>query len=285
MFELTSTAALTFAVFEIVPQLADEVVALSVIVFVPLGVPGVIVPKLQVSVPLLCVQLPASGPVTVQVKPLGSASVKVTLVEAALPPAVTTMVKLIGAPGRTLGVVVVFMTLTSGQFTVTVAVELSLLRLTSTVALTFAVLEMGPQLADEVVALSVIVLVPLGVPGVIVPKLQVSVVPPATGEAGKQAPASGPLTVQLRPAGKVSVKTTLVEVTFPPAVTVMLNLAVAPAAMVGVLVVLRTLMSGLWIAVTVTDAVFELTGVVPKKPCPWAVLVTEPLSRSAWVMV
>ena len=48
---------------------------------------------------------------------------------------------------------------------------------------------MAGQFAAEVVAVSVMVLVAFGA---MVPKAQVSVVPPATGEAGEQLPASGP---------------------------------------------------------------------------------------------
>jgi hypothetical protein len=88
--------------------------------------------------------------------------------------------------------------------------------LASTAALTVAVLAIDGQLALLVVAVSVMVLV---LPTVIVPKLQVSVVPPETGEAGEQEAALGPPTVQVRPLGNVSVSTTLVELAVPPAVT------------------------------------------------------------------
>ena len=47
-------------------------------------------------------------------------------------------------------------------------------------------------------------------------------VPPATGEAGKQVLASAPVTVQVSPAGSVSVNVTLFEFPVPPAVTVTL---------------------------------------------------------------
>jgi hypothetical protein len=82
---------------------------------------------------------------------------------------------------------------------------------------TDAVLVIDGQFALLVVAVSVMLLL---VPGAIVPKLQVSVVPPATGEAGEQDAASGPATVQLRPLGNGSVSTTFVELLVPPAVTV-----------------------------------------------------------------
>src|SRR5439155_1105043 len=94
----------------------------------------------------------------------------------------------------------------------------------SLVEATLAVLLMSvPQsLAVLVVVVKVMVRVLLGGIGLTVPKLQVSRVPPATGEAGVQLPASGPPTVQLCPLGKVSVSTTLVESPVPLAVTVML---------------------------------------------------------------
>ena len=84
--------------------------------------------------------------------------------------------------------------------------------------ITDAVLLIDGQFALLVVAVSVMLLL---VPGAIVPKLQVSVVPPATGEAGQHEAASGPPTVQLRPFGSGSVSTTFVELLVPFAVTVM----------------------------------------------------------------
>ena len=84
--------------------------------------------------------------------------------------------------------------------------------------LTAAVLLMAGQFPAEVVAVRVMDFVACGA---IVPKLQVSVVPPATGEAGKQLPPSVPPTVQVSPAGNESVRTTLVELAGPLAVTVM----------------------------------------------------------------
>ena len=56
-----------------------------------------------------------------------------------------------------------------------------------------AVFSMDPQLAVVVTAVRVIVRADAGMS---VPKLQVSLVPPATGDCGTQAPASGPPTVQ-----------------------------------------------------------------------------------------
>ncbi len=67
---------------------------------------------------------------------------------------------------------------------------------------TTAVLSMNPQWAVVVTAVNVMVRAD---PGMSVPKLHVSVVPPATGDAGTQAPASAPPTVQVKPIGSVSV--------------------------------------------------------------------------------
>ena len=118
------------------------------------------------------------------------------------------------------GVVVVLMTLTSAaQLTaIATAPEVLLVELLSTPALTPAVLVMPGQFEIDVVAVSVIVLVAFLA---IVPKAQVSVFPPAMGELGEQAPASGPDTVQLRPLGRTSARATWVELAGPLAVTVM----------------------------------------------------------------
>src|SRR5262245_11080030 len=85
--------------------------------------------------------------------------------------------------------------------------------------LTVAAFTTSPQANVVVAAVSVMFRVAMGPSA---PKLQVKVVPPATGEAGKQAPALGPPMVQLRLAGNVSVSTTSFEVPVPLAVTVRL---------------------------------------------------------------
>src|SRR5262245_42950660 len=79
--------------------------------------------------------------------------------------------------------------------------ELLLEELVSPELLTVAVFLIVPQLAAVVAAVSVMVLV---APAATVPKSQVNVIPPATGELGEQAAASGPPTVQSRPEGSVS---------------------------------------------------------------------------------
>ena len=118
------------------------------------------------------------------------------------------------------GVVVVLMTLTSAAQLTAIATgpEVLLLALVSASALTVAVLVMAGQLALDVVAVRVIVLVAFLA---IVPKSQVSVFPPAIGEVGEQLALSVPPTVQVRPAGSTSVRTTWVELAGPLAVTVM----------------------------------------------------------------
>ena len=97
-----------------------------------------------------------------------------------------------------MGVVVVLTTLTSGaQFTVIfTGPEVLLPELVSPSELTVAVLLMAGQVPAEVVAVRVMDFVACAA---MVPKLQVSVVPPATGEAGEQLPAFVPATVQVRP--------------------------------------------------------------------------------------
>ena len=67
-------------------------------------------------------------------------------------------------------------------------------------------------------------------PWAIVPKLHVSVVPPATsGPGGKQNGAPDPPTVHVSPLGNVSVSTTVFALPGPLFVTTMVNVAVSPA--------------------------------------------------------
>src|SRR5262249_32724533 len=86
----------------------------------------------------------------------------------------------------------------------------------SSASVTEAVLLIVPQLAVPVTAVTVM---SLASPRASVPQRQVRGVPPATAEVGEQAAASGPDTVQVSPAGSVSVRTTFVEFPVPPAVT------------------------------------------------------------------
>ena len=108
---------------------------------------------------------------------------------------------------------------THTQFTVIfTGPDVLLLALVSASELTVAVLLMAGHVAAGVVAVRVMDFVACGA---MVPKLQVSVVPPATGEAGEQFALSVPPTVQVSPAGNASVRTTWVELAVPMAVTVM----------------------------------------------------------------
>jgi hypothetical protein len=111
-----------------------------------------------------------------------------------------------------------FATDTSGwQFTVMVAEALLLFVLVSPVAETVAVLLIDGQSPPVVARLSVTVRVE---PLVIVPKLQLS-----TPAAMEHCAAFAPPSVQV-PAGSVSLTVTLLELPVPPAVTVIVNVAV-----------------------------------------------------------
>src|SRR5439155_305561 len=119
----------------------------------------------------------------------------------------------------------VLTTPTLGQFTAMVAaVELLSAATVSLVELTLAVLLMSvPQsLAVLVVVVKVMVRVLVGGVGLTVPKLQVSRVPPATGEAGVQLASLDPPTLQLSPLPYTTLFRSLVESPVPLAVTVML---------------------------------------------------------------
>jgi len=257
--ELVSTVALTCAVL-LIPEAQSAAVVDAVRVMV-LVVPAAIVPKLQVRVVPPGTgeageQAAALGPPTVQLRVAGpgSTSVSVTLVELPVPPAVTTTVKLTGSPAVMGELAAVLLTDTSGQFTVTEAVELLLPKVASTFAVTCAVLVIPEaQSAAVLDAVRVMVLV---VPTAIVPKLQVSVVPPATGEVGKQADAFAPPTVQLRVAGpgSTSVSVTLLELPGPLAVTTTVKLTGSPAVIGELAAVLLTDTSGSAGGVTVSGS-------------------------------
>jgi hypothetical protein len=220
LLAVVSVSELTVAVLLIAGQFPVEVVAVSVMDLVACGA---IVPKLQVSVVPPATgeageQLPPSVPPTVQVSPAGNASVRTTLVELAGPLAVTVMPYVAWPPAVTMGVMAVLMTLTSAaQFTVILTgPDVLLLGFVSASELTVAVLLMAGQAPVEVVAVRVMDFVACGA---MVPKLQISVVPPTTGEAGEQLALSVPPTVQVSPAGNESVNTTFVESLDPLAVT------------------------------------------------------------------
>jgi hypothetical protein len=115
-------------------------------------------------------------------------------------------------PATTTGVLVVLVTDTSGQLIVMLTgPDMLLPALVSTAALTLAVFEIEPQLCAVVVAVSVTFRV---APCATEPKPHVR-----TPLLIEHAPASDPPTVQLSPAGRESVSTTLFEAPGPPAVT------------------------------------------------------------------
>ena len=89
LLALVSRSELTVAVLAIDGQLVWLDVALRVIVRV---LPGERVPKLQVRTPaVIAVHDPAFAPPTVQVRPVGTVSWRVTFVELPVPAAVTVM--------------------------------------------------------------------------------------------------------------------------------------------------------------------------------------------------
>jgi hypothetical protein len=209
-----STLALTVAVFEIgAGQSVGVVVRLRVIVF---DVLEPMLPKLHVRTPAAMLQLAASAPPTVQV-PEGSVSLSVTLTDPPMPPAVTVIVKIAVAPTLS-GPLPVFVTETSGwQLTVMVAEALLLLVFVSPVALTVAVFAIDGQSPPTVARLKVTT---FDVLDAIVPKLQES-----TPAAMLQLAASAPPRVHV-PEGSVSDRVTLLDAPVPPALTVIVNIAV-----------------------------------------------------------
>src|SRR5688572_27712459 len=204
---LASTAAETVAVLLMLGQSPATVVRLSVTVRV---LPLVSVPKLQLRVPAVIEQEPASVPPRVQV-PAGSVSLTVTDVESPVPPALTRMVKVAVPPALT-AALPVFWIETSGQFTVMVVGPAVLLP--SLVVVALALLLTVPQLAAVVGELRCTLALPAGA---IEPKLQVRT--PAVIEQ----PSTAGEIVQLVPAlvGRVSVTVTPVAVPVPLLVAVM----------------------------------------------------------------
>ena len=84
--------------------------------------------------------------------------------------------------------------------------------LASALELTAAVLLMAPQFAADVTALSVML---FAAPFARAPKPHVNTVPPGTGDETPQSAAFAPPTIQVRPAGSVSVMTTLFAIPVP----------------------------------------------------------------------
>jgi hypothetical protein len=213
LFVFVSPVALTVTVFAIDGQSPPVVARLRVTTF---DVPEAMLPKLQVRVPAAMLQLAALAPPRVHV-PEGSVSERVTLLEVPVPPAVTVIVKVAVVPAVS-GPFPVFVTVTSGwQFTVMVAVELLFVVFVSPVALTVAVFEIDGQSPPTVARLRVTTFV---VPLAIVPKLQVRM-PAAIPQLAALAPPSVHV-----PAGSVSERFTLLEGPVPPALTVIVKVAV-----------------------------------------------------------
>jgi len=236
---------------------------------------GARLPKLQESVPVAIVQ-PASEPaasIVHDVPPfVGSVSVTETPVAVPTPLFVTVMRNPIGWPAFTVAASAVLVTTTSPHRTATVAVELLLLVLLSTVAATVAVFETPVAQSDLlVVAVRVMVFV---VPDAIVPNVHVRT---AAAGFGEHADASAPLTSQLRPVPlRSSVRTTPVELPVPPAVTTMSKIAADPASTDVARALLLIETSG---QLTVTDAV---TGPALSAPAVTpALLLTVPQVAAA----
>ena len=193
LLELVSPSELTVAVLLMAGQFAAEVVAVRVMDFVACGA---MVPKLHVSVVPPATgeageQLPAVRPPDRPGEPGGQRVRQDDVGGAGGPIGRHRDAVLAWPPAVTMGVVVVLTTLTSAaQFTVIfTGPDVLLLELVSASELTVAVLLMAGQFAAEVVAVRVMDFVACGA---MVPKLQVSVVPPATGEAGEQLASSVP---------------------------------------------------------------------------------------------
>jgi hypothetical protein len=212
---------------------------------------GARLPKLQESVPVAIVH-PASEPaasIVHEVPPFaGSVSDTVTPVAVPTPSFVTVMRNPIGWPAFTVPASAVFVTTRSPHLTPSVAVEMLLVALLSTVAVTVAVFESPVE--HWVLLVVAVRVMDFVVPEAIVPNAQVS-----TAEAGfgEHADASAPLTAQLRLVPlRSSVRTTPVELPDPPAVTVMSKIAAEPASTDAARALLLMETSGQF---TATDAV------------------------------
>jgi len=176
-------------------------------------------PKLQVRTPVAMLQLAASVPPRVHA-PAGSVSVTVTLLEGPVPPALTVMVKVAVSPALTAELPDFTIETSGAQVTVMVAEALLLLVFVSPVALTVAVFAIDGQSPPVVARLKVTT---FDVPEAMEPKVQLRA--PA---AMLQLAASAPPSVHV-PAGSVSERVTLLEGPVPPAVTVIVKVAVVPA--------------------------------------------------------
>ena len=182
------------------------------------------------------VSLPAAS--TDQLVPavVGRVSDTVALVAVPAPLLVAVITKPIGWPAATVPLSAVLARLIAPQFTVWFAELVLLSRLASTAALSRAVFARpSGQSAVVDVVLNVIVRVE---PFVMVPKSQLR----RPGVIAQE-PASAPPTDHVWPAARASVSRTCVESPVPPAVTVIVKVAVPPA-LTAALPDLRTRTSG-----------------------------------------
>jgi hypothetical protein len=238
--ELLSPAAVTVAVLPIAGQSPALVVRLSVTVLL---VPEAIVPKLQLSAPAPIVHSPALAPPRVHV-PAGSVSLTATLVDGPVPPAEATIVKVAVPPALTAALPRFAIETFGRQVTAIEAVAPLFAGLVSPVAATVAVLTIPFGQSPSAVARLTVMARELA--WAIVPKSQESALP-----ARLQLATSAPARVHV-PAGSVSLRVTLLELPVPPAVTVIVKVAVPPAT-AGPFPDFATATSG-W-QLTVTDAV------------------------------
>ena len=178
----------------------------------------------QVRVPELIAQPesdPAASIVQLRPVPVGRASVTWTFVAVALPLLVTVTMNPIGLPAATEAEsAILVMTRSLAQLTMTEAVALLSAALVSPVAVTVAVFVIAGQSRAVAVRLTVTVLL---VPEAIVPKVH-----PSVPEAIAHSAAFAPPSVQV-PAGSVSLTATSLDGPVPPALTMIVNVAVPPA--------------------------------------------------------
>src|SRR5687767_4346130 len=224
---LASTAAETVAVLLMLGQSPATVVRLSLTVRM---LPLVSVPKLQLRVPVVIEQEPASAPPRVQV-PAVSVSLTVTLVEAPGPPALTRMVKVAVPPALT-AALPVFWIETSGQFTVVLTVfDVSGPGVTVDEFVTV------PQAAAVGVTLIVIV---GDAPTAMEPSAQVTFWPEI-----EHVPWVGTALLIVRPAAIASVTETLADAALPVFVTVIVyEYGVPSVAVAGPLLLIASVANG-----------------------------------------
>ncbi len=214
--ELVSPVAVTVAVFVIAGQSRAVAVRLTVTVLL---VPEAIVPKVHPSVPEAIAHSSAFAPPSVHV-PAGSVSLTVTLLDGPVPPALTMIVNVAVPPALTAALPDLAIETFGWQVTAIDAVALLFSKLLSPVALTVAVLAI--PLAQSPATAVRLTVMERELPRVIVPKLHESAL-----LVRVQLAASAPARVHV-PAGSVSLRVTLLELPVPPAVTVIVKVAMLP---------------------------------------------------------